>query len=145
MFFSEDALEAYCLDATERALDFIMDDFLANRSPSSFSNGSTSGRGSSGRATPVSSFADSGVSSNVSHSLPLLSDSDGCFDESRHVPSSPEFEFNLDLGVLDIPSLGLFGGDTVQFPEFGSHENNAAPPDSFMEDWNSSTWNFETG
>lgn len=63
---SEHELESYQLEAVGRALDAMMDDFLASRR--SMSNSSEqppdSAAVSSGPRTPVSSFADSGVGSS---------------------------------------------------------------------------------
>ena len=72
---SEEALEAYRLEAVDRALDSMLDDFMSFRSsPSDHSSGQRRSSRSelSGQGTPLSSFADSGVGLSNQHVLPPI-------------------------------------------------------------------------
>jgi hypothetical protein len=139
--FSEDAVESYRLEAVERALDFIMDDFLVNRPSSESSTGGreSSGLGRPGRATPTSSFADSGIdsSSNLSRRLqPALDLGDSLLTS----------EFSFDFGDVE-PSLDLLGSDQqIQFSDFSGHNlSGAALSEEVTGMLDGLTWGIDAG
>jgi len=117
---SEDAMETHRLEAVGRALDFVMDDFLAARGSSERAavERESSGSGSPQRTTPSGSLADSGVdlAPNVSHNLEPALNLGGGLDGSGY-GMHPEFSF--DFTELDmVPSFDLFDGDHVEFADF---------------------------
>ncbi|KAK1752679.1 hypothetical protein QBC47DRAFT_432306 [Echria macrotheca] len=145
-FLSQDALETYRLEAVERALEFFMDDFLSMSSspssecPASERGNSMSAPESSGRATPASSFADSGMDLNPSLNLPLDLDPGGGLDDLLGDGWSSS-EFDIGMAVTAGSSLDLFGDDQIQFSGFC----DAVGQDGFCEGLGDPSWSLDPG
>ncbi|KAK4167959.1 hypothetical protein QBC43DRAFT_310533 [Cladorrhinum sp. PSN259] len=96
---SDQDFEVYRLEAADRAIDAMIEDFLSSRSSqgSAQQQGKTSSD-ASGQETPVSSFADSGIGSSSQHNLPPISE-----DDLFTAPNLDLSEFIFDeLAILAI-------------------------------------------
>ena len=122
---SDEDLEVYRLEAADRALDAMIEDFLSSRSSpgSAQQQGRAVSSDASGQETPVSSFTDSGIGSSTQHNLPPILEDD--LSTAQNLDLS---EFNFD--ELGIPDVDLTVGNHLQAPDLDGNftSSESGPP-----------------